>query len=118
MAESTSAQRPLDQIADGEPIISFRDVHKSFGDKHILRGITLDFPRGRTTVVIGPSGRSNDDRGPSSGEVERDASQDVLVPEGLVHVSEADDRLAVGDLIERTLCGGGLSHRGVTSGRS
>ena len=54
MAESTSAQRPLDQIADGEPIISFRDVHKSFGDKHILRGITLDFPRGRTTVVIGP----------------------------------------------------------------
>lgn len=56
MAESTSAQHPLDQIADGEPIISFRDVHKSFGDKHILRGITLDFPRGRTTVVIGPSG--------------------------------------------------------------
>ena len=50
------ATRPLDQIGDGEPIISFRGVHKSFGDKHILKGIDLDFPRGRTTVVIGPSG--------------------------------------------------------------
>ena len=53
---ATSARRPLDQIADGEPIISFRGVHKSFGDHHILRGIDLDFERGRTTVVIGPSG--------------------------------------------------------------
>ena len=53
---AASAQRPLEEIAEGEPIISFRGVHKSFGDKHILRGIDLDFPRGRTTVVIGPSG--------------------------------------------------------------
>jgi phospholipid/cholesterol/gamma-HCH transport system ATP-binding protein len=53
---SLSATRPLAQIGDGEPIISFRGVHKSFGDKHILRGITMDFARGRTTVVIGPSG--------------------------------------------------------------
>ena len=51
MAESTSAQRQLGQIANGEPIISFRDVHKSFGDKHILRGITLDFPRADPTHV-------------------------------------------------------------------
>ncbi|MCO4771323.1 MAG: ABC transporter ATP-binding protein [Deltaproteobacteria bacterium] len=56
MADSPSAQRPFDAIPDGDPVISFRDVHKSFGDKHILRGISLDFPRGRTTVVIGPSG--------------------------------------------------------------
>ncbi len=54
--DATSARRPLDEIADGEAIISFRGVHKSFGDKHILQGIDLDFPRGRTTVVIGPSG--------------------------------------------------------------
>jgi len=50
------ATRPLSEIAQGEPIISFRNVHKSFGDKHILRGITLDIPRGQTTVIIGPSG--------------------------------------------------------------
>ncbi len=51
-----SAARPIDAIPDGEPLISFRDVRKSFGNKHILKGISLDFPRGRTTVVIGPSG--------------------------------------------------------------
>lgn len=53
---SQSAMRPLSEIGQGEPIVSFRNVHKSFGDKHILRGITLDIPRGQTTVVIGPSG--------------------------------------------------------------
>lgn len=56
MSPPDSAQRPLDAIGEGEPIISFRNVHKSFGDKHILRGIDLDIDRGRTTVVIGPSG--------------------------------------------------------------
>ena len=32
------------------------DVHKSFKDKEVLRGIDLVLPEGKTTVVIGPSG--------------------------------------------------------------
>ena len=36
--------------------ISLRDVHKSFGDKHVLRGVTLDVPAGSSLVVIGGSG--------------------------------------------------------------
>jgi len=39
-----------------EPIIRFRDVKKAFGDKEVLGGIDLDIPRGKTTVVLGPSG--------------------------------------------------------------
>lgn len=31
-------------------------LHKSFGDNHVLRGITLDFPVGKTTVILGGSG--------------------------------------------------------------
>ena len=31
-------------------------VHKSFGDNHVLRGISLDFPIGTTTVILGGSG--------------------------------------------------------------
>lgn len=37
-------------------MISFRDVHKSFGNKDILRGFSLDVPDGKTTVILGYSG--------------------------------------------------------------
>jgi cystine transport system ATP-binding protein len=33
-----------------------RDIHKSFGDHHVLRGIDLDVEAGTTSVLIGPSG--------------------------------------------------------------
>ncbi len=38
------------------PVVQLKDVHKSFGRQRVLRGITLDFPTGKTTVVLGPSG--------------------------------------------------------------
>lgn len=38
------------------PKISLSGVTKSFGDKHVLRGIDLEVPRGGSTVVIGGSG--------------------------------------------------------------
>jgi len=37
-------------------MIEIRDVHKSFGDNHVLRGINLQVPEGATTVIIGASG--------------------------------------------------------------
>ncbi len=37
-------------------MIVLRDVHKSFGEKHVLRGLSLDIPSGENTVVIGYSG--------------------------------------------------------------
>ncbi|CCQ74435.1 ABC transporter ATP-binding protein [Magnetospira sp. QH-2] len=36
--------------------ISMRDVHKSFGDKKVLRGVDLDVGVGESVVVIGGSG--------------------------------------------------------------
>lgn len=38
------------------PIIRLIDVHKSFGTLDVLRGVSLDFYPGETTVVLGPSG--------------------------------------------------------------
>lgn len=32
------------------------NINKSFGDKSVLKNITLDFPAGKTTVMVGPSG--------------------------------------------------------------
>ena len=38
------------------PMIQIRDLHKSFGDLHILKGINLDVQKSEVVVVIGPSG--------------------------------------------------------------
>jgi phospholipid/cholesterol/gamma-HCH transport system ATP-binding protein len=39
-----------------DPIISFQGVHKAFGHQKVLDDVTLDIERGKTTVIIGPSG--------------------------------------------------------------
>ena len=37
-------------------MIKIEDLHKSFGNNHVLRGINLDVKKGETMVVIGGSG--------------------------------------------------------------
>ncbi len=44
------------QISTTEKVISLRDLHKSFGSLHVLRGIDLDVYRGENVVVLGRSG--------------------------------------------------------------
>jgi polar amino acid transport system ATP-binding protein len=40
----------------GRPLISLRDVHKSFGSVQVINGVSLDVARGQTICIIGPSG--------------------------------------------------------------
>ena len=37
-------------------MITLQDVHKSFGPKKVLQGVTLEVPKGQSLVVIGGSG--------------------------------------------------------------
>ena len=37
-------------------MIALRDVHKSFGPKHVLQGVNLTLPQGKSMVIIGGSG--------------------------------------------------------------
>jgi phospholipid/cholesterol/gamma-HCH transport system ATP-binding protein len=39
-----------------DPIIRLVNVHIAFGSNKVLRGVSMDFVRGQTTVIIGPSG--------------------------------------------------------------
>jgi len=39
-----------------EGFVRFEDVHKAFGPKKVLQGITFDIRRGETMVVLGGSG--------------------------------------------------------------
>ncbi len=58
MPSTTASAKP--PIAHGwtpdQPIISIRDVHKSFGEVEVLKGVTLDVRKGEVVCIIGPSG--------------------------------------------------------------
>ncbi len=63
-------------------MIRFHDVHKAFGAKVVLDGMTLDIPDGQTTVIIGFSGTGKSVAlkhivgllAPDQGQVEVDAA--------------------------------------------
>jgi phospholipid/cholesterol/gamma-HCH transport system ATP-binding protein len=38
------------------PVIEMKEVHKSFGKRHILKGMNLTVYEGETMVILGPSG--------------------------------------------------------------
>lgn len=42
--------------ASSAPVISFRHIHKSFGEKHVLRDVSFDVQVGEVLFIIGASG--------------------------------------------------------------
>jgi general L-amino acid transport system ATP-binding protein len=42
--------------SSNDPIIVCRDVHKWFGDFHVLKGVSIDVGRSEVIVICGPSG--------------------------------------------------------------
>ncbi len=47
--------RKADSAGEG-PIISIRDIHKSFGEHRVLKGVDLEVEEGSTVVILGSSG--------------------------------------------------------------
>ncbi len=47
---------PNPTSASAEPILRIEDLHKSFGETDVLKGISLDIEKGEVVVVLGPSG--------------------------------------------------------------
>ncbi len=43
-------------MTDARYMIEVRNVHKSFGDLHVLKGVNLGVTKGEVLVIIGPSG--------------------------------------------------------------
>jgi len=39
-----------------QPMVSIKDVHKSFGNLEVLKGVSLDIMKGECICIIGPSG--------------------------------------------------------------
>jgi len=47
---------PAPAWTDDQPIVSIQDVHKSFGQIEVLKGVSLDVAKGEVICIIGPSG--------------------------------------------------------------
>ncbi|CAL5075571.1 unnamed protein product [Urochloa decumbens] len=54
LSRSWDLNSPIDD--DRDVLIECRDVHKSFGDKHVLRGVSFKIRHGEAVGIIGPSG--------------------------------------------------------------
>jgi polar amino acid transport system ATP-binding protein len=47
----------MDTIGNGgRAVVDIRDLHKSFGDNHVLRGVDFGVREGEVVCVVGPSG--------------------------------------------------------------
>lgn len=46
----------VDTSAAKQQLVALRDIHLSFGNSAVLRGIDLDIQRGQAVTIIGPSG--------------------------------------------------------------
>ncbi len=52
MTEATSASA----WTPDQPMVSIKDLHKSFGDLEVLKGVSFDVMKGEVICIIGPSG--------------------------------------------------------------
>ena len=42
--------------SEDQPMVSVKDLHKSFGSLEVLKGVSLDVMKGEVICIIGPSG--------------------------------------------------------------
>lgn len=48
--------RSVSEEEKSEVFIKVRGLHQRFGENYVLQGVDVDFPRGKTTVLLGGSG--------------------------------------------------------------
>ena len=54
--QNAEVPAPALKSSSEDIIIEFKDVHKSFGPHHILKGISFEVPRGQVLGLMGGSG--------------------------------------------------------------
>jgi D-xylose transport system ATP-binding protein len=52
----TEEHAPAASSGGAEPLLRLRDINKSFGAVHVLRGVDLDVPLGQVTALVGDNG--------------------------------------------------------------
>lgn len=77
--------------SDADTLIRLEGVHKSFGDQHVLRGLSFDVRRGQCLGVMGGSGSGKSvTLRHVIGLLQPDAGRVIVDGQDLAHTSEAD----------------------------
>ncbi len=84
----------------GAPVVRIRDLHKSFGDLEVLRGVDMEVEKGEVVVILGPSGSGkstllrcvNKLEEPTAGEV---WFEDVMVNDPKTNINEVRERIGM-----------------------
>lgn len=53
---TNDSKKPADSAANDTPVIEIRDLHKSYGDLDVLKGVSMTAGRGKVVSLIGSSG--------------------------------------------------------------
>jgi len=52
----TNSTQQASRWTPDQPMVSIKEVHKSFGDLEVLKGVSMDVMKGEVICIIGPSG--------------------------------------------------------------
>jgi len=75
------------------PLVRICDLHKTYGQHHVLRGVDLDVMRGQVVCVIGPSGSGKSTMLRCINALERPTAGSIEVAGDRIGVIERDGRL-------------------------
>lgn len=89
-----------DHDNDDDVLIEFKDVHKSFGSKHILKGASFKIRRGESVGIIGSSGTGKSTTlRLAAGLLEPDSGEILIkgvARQGLLSDDDTSDKLKIG----------------------
>lgn len=90
----------INEEEEEDVLIEFRDVHKSFGSKHILKGASFKIRRGEAVGIIGSSGTGKSTTlRLAAGLLEPDSGEILIKGEarqGLLSDDDTSDKLNIG----------------------
>ena len=97
---STTTAKEEEKQLEEDILVEFKDVHKSFGSKHILRGASFKIKRGEAVGIIGSSGTGKSTTlRLAAGLLQPDEGQVLVKGEprrGLLSDDDTSDKLKIG----------------------
>ena len=99
--------------------VEIRDMHFSFGDLEVLRGLTLDIPRGQVVAILGGSGSGKSTLLKLIGAQLRPQRGTVTVESKNVHSLSVHElyrlRLEIGMMFQTSGCAFSISSSRITA---
>ncbi len=87
---SPEAKTPTRNYTEAQPIVSIRDLKKSFGDLVVLDGVDLDVEKGEVVVILGPSGSGKSTMLRCVNRLEHPTAGEVWFEDTLVNYSKTN----------------------------